>query len=361
MKKVLILTAERTGTGHKSSANAIEKKLNILGYDTMQVDCFTMMGKKGELTENSYIPITTTFPPLFHFAYLFSQNFPNAIHSLMYAFSKKKFKKILNEYKPDIIISVHSMFTKAISRVLKEERLTVPFYVYVIDLVKPPKLWFDKNATAFFLPTGDVKNDYLKKGIDEEKLIVSGFPIREDIVRRSSPKEITDKINILLVNPSVNLRKNIMYAKEVSKLDNVSVCFICGRDEKLYKTLTNEQKKGNISEAVKIYSFVTNMNEFLDNAHIVLTKAGPNMMLEATRSAAAVVVTGHIKGQENHNYEYIVNNNYGFKCENPKYIYDNLNHFIKSDELNVCLKNVLNADFNNGAEIVANYIANIGK
>ena len=30
----------------------------------------------------------------------------------------------------------------------------------------------------------------------------------------------------------------------------------------------------------------------------------PNMILEGARSATAIVVTGHIKGQENKNYEY---------------------------------------------------------
>lgn len=356
MKKVLILTAERTGTGHKSSANAVEKNLNKLGYETKQVDCFPMLGRKGIMMENSYIPMTTTTPLLFYIPYLISQKFPNFIHSLIYFFSKKKFKKEIFDYKPDMIITVHSMFTKSISRLLKKENLNIPFYVYVIDLVNPPHLWFDENADAFFVPTYDVKNDYLNKGIDEDKLIVSGFPIREDIVKRDSPKEISDKVNILLVNPSVNLKKNIRYAKEVSRLENVSISFICGRDKRLYKALLKEQSKGNINSSVHIFSFVTNMNEFLDNAHIVLTKAGPNMMLEATRSGSAVVVTGHIQGQENSNYEYITKNNYGFKCENPKYIYNELKDFISSGNLNNCLKNVLSADFNNGAEIVANYI-----
>jgi len=80
------------------------------------------------------------------------------------------------------------------------------------------------------------------------------------------------------------------------------------------------------------------------------------MILEATKSATAIVITGHIKGQENNNYEYIVKNNFGFRCENPKKIYNKLNEFIISQTLNNCLENVLNSDCNNGAEFIANYI-----
>lgn len=368
MKKIMILTAERTGTGHKSAANAIEKKLKDLGYETKQVDCFTMIrGFLGRMLENAYIPITTKSPILFYIPYLlFSEGFPNMLHFFIYRNSKKKFAKEIKEYEPDLIISVHSMFTKAISKILKKENLDIPFYVDVIDLVKPPKVWMDKRAEMTFVPTEEVKDTYLQQGFDKDKIIVSGFPIRTDIEKRKTPKVVKDKVNILLVNPSVNLEKNIRYVKEVAKLRNyfdsldlkkeISIDVICGRDEKMYKALINEQELGGISKNVQIHDFVTNMNEFLENAHILLTKAGPNMILEGERSGVAVVVTGHIKGQENKNYEYVVKNKFGFKCENPDEIYNRLKIFIESKKLEECLENVLSSDCSNGDEVIANYI-----
>lgn len=358
MKRVMILMAERTGTGHKSAANAIEKRLKNLEYEIMQVDCFTMMGKIGTLLESSYIPITTRCPLLFYIPYLFTQISPNVMHFLIYCKLKKDLRKRINEFQPDLIISVHSMFTKSISYFLKKEKLNIPFYINVIDLVKPPKVWFDKNANVIFVPTNEVKENYIKSGIDANKLFVSGFPIRDDIKRRETPKTIEDKINILLVNPSVNLRKSIKYVKEVSKLANTSITVVCGRDERMYNKLIKEQKSGNISKDVKIYGFINNMNELLENAHILLAKAGPNMILEAAKSATAIVITGHVQGQENKNYEYVVKNNFGFKCYNPKKIYKELNKFINSKELNKCLENVLKSECNNGSEVIANYIHN---
>ena len=356
MKKIMILTADRTGTGHKSAANAIEKKLDNKDYDVKQINCFEMMGWIGKRLENSYIPVTTKAPIVFYIGFLFAQYFANTLHYLMYVFSKKRLKKEIKEYNPDLIITVHSMFTKSISRILRKQKLNIPFYINVIDLVKPPKVWYDNNADMIFVPTEDVKEDYIKKGYDKEEIVVSGFPIRDDIQRRTTAKTISDKINILLVNPSVNLRKNVKYVKEVSKLENVSVNVICGRDEKLYNKLIKEQDKGNVIKEVKIHSFVTNMNEFLENAHILLAKAGPNMILEGARSATAIVVTGHIKGQENYNYEYVTKNNFGFKCENPNKIYEKLKEFINTKELDKCLKNVVKSDCNNGAEIIVNTI-----
>lgn len=354
----MILTAEKTGTGHKSAANAIEKRLNNLEYETIQIDCFTLMGKIGKLLEDSYILITTRSPLFFYIPYLFTQVYPNAMHFLIYLKAKEKLKEEISKFEPDIIISVHSMFTKSISHFLKKENLNIPFYINVIDLVKPPKVWLDKDANVIFVPTNEVKEDYIKNGIDKNKIYVSGFPIRDDIERRKNPKQINDKVNILLVNPSVNLRKSIKYVKEISKLDNTSITVICGRDERMYKSLIKEQKIGKIAKSVKIYGFINNMNEFLEDTHIILAKAGPNMILEAAKSSTAIIITGHVQGQENRNYQYVVNNNFGFRCENPKKIYNELNKFITSKELNKCLKNVLKSDCNNGAEFIANYIDN---
>ena len=358
MKKIMILTAERTGTGHKSAANAIEKKLNILGYETKQIDCFEMIKGIGMLLENSYIPITTTCPLLFQLPYKFSQAFPNVIHNLIYINSKKRFKKEIDEFKPDLIISVHSMFTRAISHLLKKENLQIPFYIDVIDLVNPPNLWYDKNANIIFVPTTEIKENYIRKGFDANKIIVSGFPIRSDIEIRKTPKVIENKVNILLVNPSVHLSKSIKYVEKVSELDNVNITVVCGRDKKMYKALVKKQNKGIILQNVKIYSFINNMNELLENAHILLTKAGPNMILEGIRSGTAVVITGHIQGQENHNYEYVVSHNFGFKCEDTDDIYSRLYDFITTSKLSECLQNVLNSDLTNGDEIIANYIDN---
>ena len=213
MKKVLILTSEKTGTGHKSGANALENELRRSNCDVKQIDCFTTMKKTGKLLEESYIPITRNLPFIFYIAYLFSQICPDIISNLMYLKSRKKLTKELKEYKPDIIISNHPMFTKAISKLLKKEHLNIPFFINVIDLVNPPKIWLDKNADLFFVPTDKIKQTYIEKGLDSNKIIVSGFPIRTDIVKRTEPKKIEKEVNILLVNPSVSREKNIKYVK----------------------------------------------------------------------------------------------------------------------------------------------------
>ena len=357
MKKVLILTSIKTGSGHKSSSNAIEKKLKDAGYDTRQLDVFPLMGRLGNFIENIYIPITTRAPHVYYSIERFSEHFPDFVHLSMYNQVKAGLLEEIRSYQPDLIISVQCMFTKAVSRIIKRYNLNIPFYIGVIDLIKPPAVWMDKDADITFVPTDVIRDDYIMKGFEPRRVLTSGFPVRDDIIVLNKPKTIDSKVNILMVNTSTDLKKNIKFVKEVSRLENVSIKFICGLDKRLYQTLTKMKEKGTLPESVQVYEFVLNMNEFLAQSHIILTKAGPNVITEAVRSGTAVVITGHIKGQENYNYQFVTSNGYGLKCEDPDQIYAVLFDFIYAQKLKVCLERIVRHKISNGAEFIADYVS----
>ena len=133
-------------------------------------------------------------------------------------------------------------------------------------------MWQGKNADMSFVPTQAVADDLIAKGFDPKKVLVSGFPVRDDIIVRDTPKTIDDKVRILMVNSSTSLHKNIRFVEEVSRLQNVSIDFICGLDEKLYNTLSAMKKRGELDDHIRIHGFVSNMNEFMNEAHVILTK-----------------------------------------------------------------------------------------
>lgn len=359
MNKVLILMAERTGTGHKSAANAIERNLMARGCTVKQLNCFPLMGKIGVKMENCYIPLTTKHPLIWKMAHGAQQMFPDFVHGMIYSRLKKSLLSEIQAFQPDVIVSVHCMITKAVSKLLRKNKIEIPFLINVIDLVNPPKVWRDKRAKMSFLPTEVVRQQYLRLGFKPEQLLVSGFPIREDIAIPTEPKKVTDTVRILMVNPSINLKKNLNFVRELVKIDNVQIRFVCGRDERLFQALSEEKVENPLLEKVEIFGFVKNMPELLSWAQVLLTKAGPNMLLEGTRSGTAVVVTGHIPGQEAHNYEYITTNRCGARCENPKKIRALVQGWIENGLLQEYLANTLQAGANNGTQIIADYIFDI--
>jgi processive 1,2-diacylglycerol beta-glucosyltransferase len=357
MKKVMILTSVKTGFGHKASSNAIEKKLIDRGFETRQIDVFPLMGRLGETMENSYIPLTTKAPFVYYICQRISEYFPWFIHRQMYLRVKENLLKEIRSFQPDLILSVQCMFTRSISHILKENGLPIPFHVGVIDLVDPPKVWEDKEADITYVPTQAIKEKYLRKGFAKEKVIVTGFPTRDDIFVRKEAKTIGDPVRILMINASTDLKKNIAFLEEVARLGKVRIDFVCGLDQRLYETLQERKAEGLLPDHVEIHGFVDNVNEYLRDSHLILTKAGPNIIAEAIRSDTAIVLTGHIHGQENHNYRYVLDHGFGLRCEKPSEIYALLNDFIESGKLKKCLETMIVKRTNNGAERIAEHIA----
>ena len=105
MKKILILTADKTGSGHKSSSNAISKQLTDRGFEVRQIDVFTLMGRFGRFLEESYIPATTRTPWFFFILERTSQYFPDIIHTMMYHHVARNMEKQIRDYDPDLIIT----------------------------------------------------------------------------------------------------------------------------------------------------------------------------------------------------------------------------------------------------------------
>ena len=94
---MLILTSIKTGAGHRSSSNAIEKRLKDAGYDTRQLDVFPLMGRLGRFMENSYIPLTTKAPYAYYLMERGSEHFPFVVHSQMYYRVRKQLLKKIKE------------------------------------------------------------------------------------------------------------------------------------------------------------------------------------------------------------------------------------------------------------------------
>jgi len=356
-KKVLILMAEKTGSGHKSAANALknaisEKNGNI---ETVIFNAMTLMGKTGLRLENSYNKLTTKTPLVWKLIYESTNIFNRLTNYFIFKFSHKRFKKLVDEIKPDLIISVHPMFNNSIVKALKKYKLKLPFFVYIIDLVKISKLWRSKKADMTFCPTEKVYNTLLKKRFEKKRLLNAGFPINSRFAKPNGliEKEYTTP-KVLMVSPSVKNKKTLKFASALADNFNVDLTVVAGTNAKLYGFLQKSLKNKN----VKILNYVNDMPDRLTESDVIITKAGPNIMLEAVRMSVPVIVTGHILGQEEKNYRLITDNEYGLKCESAKKLKKIFEEFEKDNYqmLNLFRKNEISSSITDGASIAADYI-----
>jgi 1,2-diacylglycerol 3-beta-galactosyltransferase len=90
----------------------------------------------------------------------------------------------------------------------------------------------------------------------------------------------------------------------ISGAADVDVVAVCGRDEKLRTNL--ERLAARSSGRLIVTGFVENMADWLRSADVLVTKAGPGTIAEATSCGVPMLLAGHLAGQETGNTEIVV-------------------------------------------------------
>ena len=329
-KRILILTTGKGG-GHRSCSDAIKSAILELNPD-VDVNTFDAMAFFPGYTdgnEQGYISFTTHYRFFWKLFFEITSFFREISNSVLAKPIYKRFGKLISEYKPDIILSVHPCFVGSVIKCLKRMKSSIPLYTCIIDLVKFSHLWLDKKCEMTFLPTDKMYHLLLKKGFNGERIIHSGFPINERFnrINKSSKPDISLP-NVLMVNPSLKGNKETLKLVLAALKHNVNLTVVTGSDKKLKEYLDENLK--NIKN-VTVLAYVHDMDIRISCADVLIAKAGPNIILEAVKMCVPVLITGHILGQEEKNYQYIVENGYGLKCNSSKELSDALLRLFEND------------------------------
>jgi len=356
-KKILILTTGKGG-GHRSSSDAIKSAILALDPD-VDVNAYDAMnflyGYTGE-EQQSYITFTTRYRFFWKVFFEIASFFKGISGFVLSKPIYPRFRKLILEYQPDIILSVHPCFVGSVNICLKRMKHTVPVHVCIIDLVKHSRLWHDKKCETTFVPTEKMVHFLLREGFKKEQVVHSGFPIGKRFSQRNkSPKTETALPEVLMVSPSLKRRKVTLDLILATLKHNVALTVVTGSDKKLKEYL--DKRLVNV-ENVRVFGYVQDMDSRLSRADLLIAKAGPNMILEAVKMCVPVLITGHIPGQEEKNYQYIVENGYGLRCKSSGELSNALERLFANDYalLKELSRNQQGCRDTSGADIVAKHL-----
>jgi 1,2-diacylglycerol 3-beta-galactosyltransferase len=100
-------------------------------------------------------------------------------------------------------------------------------------------------------------------------------------------------------------------------VDDVDVAVICGRNRSLKRRVSRlggRSGRGRLTT----HGFVANMPDWLRCADVVVGKAGPGTIAEATCCGAPLVLTSYVPGQEKGNAEFVTGAGAGVFAPRPR-------------------------------------------
>lgn len=269
--KVLFLSSD-TGGGHRASAEALGKQFQLL-FPGTTYDLLDVVEKDGVPPYNSlvsYYKHLSARPTQWKLVYSVSNSraFEMLADAHLKLMCERAVRRSIKSYDPDVVVSVHPLMTNvpvlSCSKISHETGRHLPMFTVVTDLGSAHCLWFANGVEKMFVGSKQVKELAKVRGkVPEEKLVELGLPIRHEFavhseklgdrmspegkeyqrqVRRDLELPYHDRKTVLVMGggEGVGALANIVdaiYVELVSQGIDAQVLVVCGRNEKLKKSL----------------------------------------------------------------------------------------------------------------------------
>lgn len=340
-KRVLILTSYVTGHGHKSITDALEVELRKhKDVEFKSVEAFEFGGKMGLRVGKMYAPIIRTSEDMWKFIYAMTATDPHLVNSVVKRIIKTKFNKLVDQFNPDIIVTVHPAFNSAVVDLLekRKDKKKIKFATVFADLISISPLWVEPRADLMIAPTKSAWVYAIKNGADEDKMAIINLPVRKEILNAGAKiKSIDDNairekknIDFLIMSGGEGSGDMGAIIEKLLKIPNSRISAVAGRNSKLKEIL--EAKFSNNLDRVTIYGYVKDVETLMVNNDVGIVRGSPNVLMECITCTLPVIVTGALPGQEEGNIDFILLNDLGLLCNKQNDLVRTVNKLITNDK-----------------------------
>ena len=356
--KILVLSCS-TGGGHNACGHYIEQEFKENNIECDFADYFDILGSKAkERSEKIYLDTTKGNGNIFKVAYKLGEAYsrtriPSPVYGLN-TLGKDKLYAYITENNYDLVICSHLFPAMAVTT-LKKEGKNIKLIDVATDYHAIP-FWEETDPDYFVIPHVTLKDEFIKKGFDEDKLLAFGIPVSSAFHKVKNNLELPkDKDIILITSGSMGFgkMKNIVISI-LEKNPNAYVVALCGSNKELYDELN---KINNANLLVK--SFVNNINEYISASTIVLTKPGGLTSTEVGVIRKPMIHIMPIPGVENYNAEFFRKNNLSIVSNNIDEIIMNTNKLLNDENMQkMMVENQRKIINRNSAKDLVNFVLN---
>ncbi len=328
-KKVLILSAS-VGAGHLSAASAIESELinQNAAEEVKNIDVLEYTNPLfRRLYGKAYIEMVNTMPEVLGWMYdSLDKPWQNERRRLaLDRLNTQPFIKLIKREKPDIAICTHFLPAEIISWLRAKNKIDTKQAIVVTDF-DAHAMWLAHNYEHYFVALDETKVHLAKVGIPNEKITVSGIPIKPVFAENKNKAEMLekhglekDKLTILVSAGGFGVGNIKHLLEALSEIQTPSqIIAICGRNEDLKLELDKLAKEKLNNERVKFHpiGFTKEMDEYMSASDLIVGKPGGLTTSEALAKGLIFVIVNPIPGQEERNSDHLLEKGCAIKCNN---------------------------------------------
>lgn len=347
MKKIMIFYSSYGG-GHLSAARAIKEFIenNYNDVEIQMIDCIEYVNKTlNKVTTKAYSDMAKIAPKAWGFIYKTSESgivgrFSIDINKLMAI----KLNKLLREFQPSYVISTHPFSSFMCAYLKKKGKCNFHLSTVMTDFA-PHDQWlmYPDFVNLFFVAHDGMKNDLVSKGIDKNKIYVSGIPLSDRFLKQYNKENILNELNF-----KANIKTVLFFGGgkmglgksrtlEILKIlasdfPNSQIIAISGKNKEMYENFNEIVINNNRENSIKVLEFSEQIPELMSISDIVITKPGGLTTTESLASNLPMIIINPIPGQEEENAEFLENNEVGIWLKKNDNIKEKLKDILSNSK-----------------------------
>ena len=318
-KKRVLLLSEGFGSGHTQAAHALSEGLKFINPDisTKVLELGSFLNPiMAPIIINAYRKTVSKQPKVVGMMYRSNYRKPtnriakNALHRLFYT----QTTKVIEKLNPQIIVCTHPVPNMMIAK-LKEHGLATPLLTVITDYDAHGS-WVNDEINSYLVSSDVVKERLINKGVEENKIAVTGIPIRPKFWTPVDKEAIRAKFNLKAMPTVLIMGGGWGLLHEDSALtymtawrETTQLIYCVGTNSDMKEKLEADPlfKHPNI----RIIGFTQHINELMDISDLLVTKPGGMTCTEGLSKALPMLFYEPIPGQEEENCEYFINLGFG--------------------------------------------------
>ena len=322
--KLLILTAA-TGGGHLRASRALQTYISEHSpeFEVAVVDALkSISGILDKTVCDGYHFLATKTPKVFGQLYR-RTNQNSLLSSLVSRFSgafSQKLIPLLEQQKPDVIISTHPFATEMISHLKWAGVVSAPLICLMTDY-GPHRAWIADHVDAYVVANGDMISEMEAMGVSREKIHPFGIPVGDVFFSPGDKPAFLrrigldpDRPTVLIMAGSFGVTNILKIYRQIVRLPlEFQVIVITGRNEKLYEEFAalvpDSPKK------TKLVFFTGEVENYMHASDLLITKPGGLTVSEALACDIPLAVFDAIPGQEEENANFLLTHNMAVRLE----------------------------------------------
>jgi processive 1,2-diacylglycerol beta-glucosyltransferase len=317
----ILLASLSVGAGHSRAAEALSVAFQQLAPATelKHIDTLDYLNPAyRKIYSGGYLTLVKHFPKILGMMYKRTgkSTFTSPAAKIRISadhFNSRKFTRLLNEYKPDLVVNTHFLAPELVASLKIRKKTNIPQVTCITDFTAH-SFWVNPYVDRLYVGAEIVKQELIKQNIPADRIRITGIPIHSLFSHKSNRIESQlhfglepGIISVLVLSGGMGIGNVAAMVKAIQGMtlkQPAQIIIVTGRNEKLKVQLEEIALSSRIP--MHILGFTNEMHLLLDAVDIVVTKAGGMTISECLAKGLPMIIVDPIPGQEEKNTEYIV-------------------------------------------------------